>query len=141
MQRSSTLSVNDDGGYDAASYQHLGIDGYYPYPVVASFEQVGEYRLPLASVSKKNNPGMLRKDGVGDLDSRPNNYMPQWSAPSNGRSVNQTGGMAQNPMGSYQAGQQQANAFSANADETSAIGHFVGSLSPRYAGLSALSGE
>lgn len=137
----SGTDTADAQGYDAASYQHLAIDGYYSEPVVATFQQVGRYRLPLASVSNQNNGGMLLHDGVGDLDSRPNVFMPIWSAPGGGRSVNQTGGMVQNPMGSYNAGQQQANAFSANADETSAIAQFLNSRSPRYAGMSALSGE
>jgi len=135
-----SMPLTEDQGYDAASYQHLAIDGYYPEPVISAPQQTGLYRLPLASVSNQNNPGMLRKDGVGDLDSRPNVYMPIWSAPGGGRSVNQVGGMVENPMSSYAAGQQ-SNAFSANADETFAIAQFMNSRSPRYAGMSALSGE
>lgn len=133
----SGTDTEDAQGYDAASYQLLAVDGYYPEPVIATFQQVGKYRLPLASVSNQNNPGLLRKDGVGDLDSRPNVYMPIWSAPSRGAVVNQVGGMVTPPLNSYAAGFQQSNQFSANADEA----QFVGSLSPRYAGMSALSGE
>jgi hypothetical protein len=138
-RRAAVLTVDDDTGYDAASYQRLGVDGYTPEPVVAGYQQVGKYKLPLASVFNQNNGGMLRKDGVGDLDSRPNVYMPQWSAPSNGASVNQTGGMVQSPMSSYLSGQlPQANGFSPNADQ-SQLASFLQSRSPRFAGFSALS--
>jgi hypothetical protein len=141
-RRSSALTVDDAQGYDAASYQELGVDGYVSEPVVATFQQVGKYKLPLASVFNQNNGGLLRKDGVGDLDSRPNVYMPQWSAPSNGASVNQVGGMVQNPMASYLSnGVPQANSFTANADQAAAVAQFMNSRSPRYAGFSALSGD
>jgi hypothetical protein len=137
----ATGVTEDAQGYDVTSHQTLGVDGYVPFPVIADFQQVGEYRLPLASIFKRNNPGMLRHDGVEDLSSSPNVYMPQWSAPSNGRSVNQTGGLVVNPMNSFDAGQQQANTFSANADQATVIAQFLNSRSPRYASMSALSGD
>lgn len=138
--RPTGAQTKDESGYDAASYQHLGIDGYFPYPVVAPWEQVGEYRLPLASVSRQNDGGLRRHDGVEGLSSAPNVYMPQWSAPSNGRSVNLIGGTAVNPMNSFAAGQQQGNQFSANADQDAAIAQFINSQSPRFS-MSSLSGE
>lgn len=137
----SGTDTEDAQGYDAASYQHLGIDGYTPEPVIPTFQQAGKYRLPLASVSNQNNGGLRRNDVVGDLDNGPNVYMPIWSAPSRGAVVNLVGGRAENPMNSYAAGQQQANQFSANADQASALAQFLNSKSPRYAGMSALSGE
>jgi len=109
--------------------------------VIATWQQVGFYRLPLASVANQNNGGMLRNDGVNDLSSSPNVYMPIWGAPSNGKSVNQVGGRVQVPMSSYVAGQVTANAFVANADQTSLVAQFIQSKSPRYSGLSSNAGE
>jgi len=134
-------SVDETQGYDAASYQTIAVDGYYAEPVVATFQQVGIFRLPNASVSNQNDGGLLRKDGVGDLSSAPNVYMPQWSAPSRGASYNQTAGAAVPPVNSFVAGNVQANTFGANADASSAIANFLAQKSPRYAGLSVLSGE
>ena len=134
-------SVDETQGYDAASYQTIAVDGYYAYPVIAGYQQVGEFRLPNASVYNQNDGGILRKDGVGDLSSLPNVYMPQWSAPSRGSSYNQTAGAAVPPINSYMAGNQQANGFNANADQADAISQFLAQKSPRYAGVSVLSGD
>jgi hypothetical protein len=137
----SGTTSKEANGYDAPSMQTLGVDGYFPEPVIATFQQVGKYKLPLGSVSNQNNGGVLRRDGVGDLNSRPNVYMPQWSAPSRGTVVNQTGGMVLVPLNSYEASQAPANAFVANADQASLLAQFMASRSPRYAGLSSMSGE
>ena len=118
-------SVDETQGYDAASYQTIAVDGYYAEPVVATFQQVGIFRLPNASVSNQNDGGLLR----------------QWSAPSRGASYNQTAGAAVPPVNSFVAGNVQANTFGANADASSAIANFLAQKSPRYAGLSVLSGE
>lgn len=133
----SGTETSDREPANAASYQGVAVDGYVPEPVIAPYQQVGIYRLPLASVAKQNNPGMLRHDGVESLDSTPNVYMPIWSAPMRGAAVNQVGGMVIEPINSYDAQQVQSNQFSANADTAA----FIASLSPRYAGMSALSGE
>ena len=128
-----------DNGYDAPSMQTISIDGYEPEPVIPAFWQVGKYKLPLGSVSNQNNPGLLRRDFVGDLNSNPNVFMPQWGAPTRGAVVNQTGGMVNVPMSSYSAGQTQANPITVNADQSSLIASFLKSQSPRYAGGLALS--
>jgi len=133
---------HDDNGFDVASYQTLGVDGYVAEPVIAHWQQIGKYRLPLASVFGQNNGGVLRRDVVGDLSSRPNVHMPIWNAPSNGSSFNQTGGMISVPMSSYTAGQNLANPINANADQSSLVAKFVASQSPRYtANLSTAGGE
>lgn len=137
---SDPVAYNEDNGYDVASYQRLGVDGYTPYDVVPKWYQVGKYRLPLASVYGQNNPGVLRRDFVGDLSSHPNVYMPIWNAPSNGQSYNKTGGMVNIPMSSYTAGQTQVNAFSANADQNSMLAQFIASKSPTYTGTLSQSG-
>lgn len=131
-----------DNGYDAASMQTLGIDGYFPEPVIADFQQIGRYRLPLASVYGQNNGGVLRRDFVGALKNGPNVYMPIWSAPQRGAAVNQTGGMVVLPLNAYVSGQARANAFSANADQAQLEAAFINSQSPRYTGgLSQSGGE
>lgn len=137
----SGTRTDDARGYDAPSEQTLGIDGYYAEPVIAPFQQVGLYKLPLGSVSNQNNPGVLRHDGVESLNARPNVYMPIWAAPTRGAVVNQTGGMVVVPINSYAADQVQANSISPNADQSSLIAQFLASRSPRYAGLSSLSGD
>jgi hypothetical protein len=142
-QHLSTMGPSvQDNGFDVASYQTLAVDGYVAEPVIAHWQQVGKYRLPLASVYGQNNGGVLRRDFVGELSSRPNNYMPQWSAPSRGSSVNQTGGMINVPMSSYTAGQSVSNPITVNADQASMISRFISSKSPTYAGgLSTSGGE
>lgn len=132
---------HDDNGYDALSYQTLGIDGYYAEPVVAPWQQVGIYKLPLASVSNKNNGGILRHDGVENLNSEMNVDITGtiWGAPTRGAVVNQTGGMVNLPMSSYMAGQYQANPITVNADQASVLNRFMSSLSPRSNGIMALS--
>jgi hypothetical protein len=127
-------------GYDAPSMQTISIDGYTPEPVIASWQQVGKYKLPLASVSNQNDGGILLHDGVENLYSGMNTYMPQWGAPSNGRSYNQTGGMISIPMSSYTAGQYEANPITVNADQASAANAFIMSQSPRYVGSMSSSG-
>lgn len=129
----------EDNGYDEPSHQTISIDGYEPEPVIASWQQVGKYKLPLASVSNQNNPGLLRRDGVEGLYSGPNVFMPQWGAPTRGAAVNQTGGMVVVPMSSYTAGQTLANPITVNADQTALLASFMASQSPRYAGGLALS--
>lgn len=140
----SGTAAAEANGYDAPSMQTLGVDGYFPEGVIADWQQVGIYRLPLASVSNQNNGGVLRRDFVGSLYSGMNVYMPVWSAPTRGYSVNQTGGMVVDPIPSYMAGQVRANPFSANADQAQISSAFVASQSPRYTGglsLSVTAGE
>ena len=118
---------------DIASYQGLGVDGYGPIPVVSYWQQAGIYRLPLASPSRGKT--IRRHDGVEELSSRPNVDMSQtlWKAPSRGRIVTQTGGLAQSPMNSYDAGQVNVNAFLANSDLSAlAASQFINSKSPRF---------
>lgn len=129
----------EDNGFDVASHQTISIDGYEPEPVIATFQQVGKYRLPLGSVSNQNNPGLLRRDFVGSLYNGPNVYMPIWGAPTRGAVVNQTGGAIAIPVSSYAAGQAQANPITVNADQASLLNQFVASQSPRYSGALAFS--
>jgi hypothetical protein len=119
--------------------QTISIDGYEPEPVIAHWVQVGKYKLPLASVSNQNDGGLLRRDFVGDLNSGPNVFMPQWSAPTRGAVVNQTGGMVVAPINSYSAGQTQANPITVNADQASLIASFLASQNPRSSGAFAFS--
>lgn len=131
-----------DNGYDAPSMQTLGIDGYFPEQVIADFQQIGIYKLPLASVSNQNNGGILRRDFVGQLRNGPNVFMPIWSAPTRGAVVNQTGGMVVLPLNAYTSSQARANSFSANADQAQLSAAFVASQNPRYVGtLSTAGGE
>jgi hypothetical protein len=130
----------EDNGYDAPSMQGLGVDGYTPLPEIAPWQQVGYYKLPLASVSNQNDGGVLRRDFVGDLYSGMNVYMPQWSAPERGAVVNQTGGMVVIPVASYTAAQNQANPINVNADQTAIAAAFMMSQSPRYVGSMSSSG-
>jgi hypothetical protein len=120
--------------------QGLGVDGYYPEQVIADWQQIGIYKLPLGSVSNQNNPGVLRRDFVGNLYNGPNVYMPIWSAPTRGAVVNQTGGMVVVPMAAYTSGQFQANPITVNADQASIAAQFVASQSPRYVGTFSQSG-
>lgn len=122
-----------DNGYDVASYMPLGVDGYVAEPVIAHFQQIGKYRLPLMSPSRGKI--VLRRDFVGDLNSRPNVYMPQWSAPARGKMVTQVGGMVQQPMASYNAGMVNVNQFIANSDlSQTAAASFIAQKSARYTG-------
>ena len=131
---SSGTPSEADNGYDAPSMQTISVDGYLAEPVIAPWQQVGKYKLPLGSVSNQNDGGPLRRDFVGDLYSGMNVFMPQWSAPSRGAVVNQTGGMINVPVSSYAAAQNQANPITVNADQASLANAFVMSQSPRYAG-------
>lgn len=130
------LSTHDDDGSSLAiqsvpSHMPLGVDGYLPSTAIARQDQDFTYRLPLMSPSRGKI--VLRRDGVEELSSRPNNHMPRWSAPSRGRQVINTGGMAQQPLNSYSAGQVNVNSFLANSDLTAlAAAQFVGGKSPRY---------
>jgi hypothetical protein len=121
--------------------QTIAIDGYEPEPVIATWTQVGKYRLPLASVSNQNDGGVLRKDFVGQLSSSPNVDVSQtiWGAPTRGAVVNQTGGMVVIPVSSYSAGQTMANPITVNADQSSLLAKFLDSQSPRYNGGLVLS--
>jgi hypothetical protein len=130
-----------DNGYDVTSHQLLGIDGYEPEAVIADWQQVGKYKLPLASVYGQNNGGILRRDFVGSLKSGANVdvSVSRWGAPSRGSAVNQTGGMIVVPVSSYTAGQTQANPITVNADQSSLLAQFMASRSPRFAGDFAMS--
>lgn len=137
----SGRASKDDNGYDAPSEQTLSIDGYEPEAVIADYQQVGKYKLPLGSVFNQNNPGVLRRDFVGSLKSGMNVdvAVTLYGAPSRGAVVNQTGGMVLVPVSSYAAGQSQANPITVNADQSSLLAKFIASQSPRYAGGLALS--
>lgn len=134
------LSVLGEGTPNAPSMQTVSIDGYNPEPVVATFEQAGIYRLPLASVYGQNSSGPLRNDVVGQISSRPNVYMPQWGAPTRNPAVVQTGGAVQTPISPYNAQLLNVNAFIANADMNSTVAQsFLASLSPRNSGAPSYS--
>lgn len=137
---SSGTPSNSDNGYDAPSMQGLGVDGYIAEQVIADWQQIGIYKLPLGSVSNQNNGGILRKDFVGQLRNGPNVYMPIWSAPSRGAVVNQTGGMVVLPLNSYASSQGRANPFNANADQAQLAGAFVATQNPRFVGNYSQSG-
>lgn len=117
--------------YDVASYQGIAVDGYRANPVPSHWQQTGIYVLPLASPSRGKT--IRRRDGVEELSSRPNVYMPIWNAPNRGRMVVNTGGRVQNPLNSYQAGQVDVNAFLANSDLSALeASQFIGGKSPRF---------
>ena len=133
MNLSTHAPAPDLSDLDIASYQGLGVDGYFPSGSIARQDQDFTYRLPLASPSRGNT--IRRHDGVEELSSRPNVDMSQtlWKAPSRGKIVTQTGGLAQSPMNSYDAGQVNVNAFLANSDLSAlAASQFMNSKSPRF---------
>ena len=137
----SGRASQEDNGYDEPSHQTLSVDGYEPEAVIADYQQIGKYKLPLGSVFNQNNPGLLRRDFVGNLKNGMNVDVSTtlFSAPTRGSVVNQTGGMVLVPVSSYSAGQSQANPISVNADQSSMLAKFIASQSPRYAGGLAFS--
>lgn len=133
MNLSTHEPAQDLSSVGVPSHIGIGVDGYTPIPAYSYWQQAGKYKIPLMSPSRGKT--IRRHDGVEEISVRPNVDMSQtlWKAPSRGKIVTQTGGLAQQPLNSYAAGQVDVNSFLANSDISAlAAAQFVNGKSPRF---------